>query len=286
MSEKVRFPIFAERFSSLRGNRTQAEFSEFLNISRQTVSFYENGDRIPDALALRDIALKCGVTSDWLLGISDAKTADIDCQRVCQYTGLSDRAVAVLHDNRVDKFHGISLSYLIEEKKCLRYLSNYLFKFVIEQLWQTDFKYVPLKNIPLKYIYDILFSALIRFLPIVSTNVEQKFTQDKKTMDILIMEYLRKNADIKKCKELLDNLLTGVETEAMTCDEEEIDWGTGYDNADIENMNEYIKLLEQEEIEAWAENENLEIKKIAAIEQFLDYISSKEGAINAEKSQP
>lgn len=66
-----RFPIFTKRFRELQGERSNTEFAEFLGLSRQTVGFYCNGDRIPDALGLKEIAEKCGVSSDWLLGMSD-----------------------------------------------------------------------------------------------------------------------------------------------------------------------------------------------------------------------
>lgn len=63
-----RLPDFSNRFRALRGNRSQEEFARFCGISRPTVSFYENGARIPDAMILRQIAEKCNVSIDWLIG--------------------------------------------------------------------------------------------------------------------------------------------------------------------------------------------------------------------------
>lgn len=91
--EKNRFPIFRERFRELQGDRSNTEFAELLGISRQTVGFYCNGDRIPDALGLKEIALTCGVSADWLLGLSDVKTNDIKLREICEATGLSERAL-------------------------------------------------------------------------------------------------------------------------------------------------------------------------------------------------
>lgn len=95
--EQMRLPVFAERFAQLRGNRTQGEFADFLGISRPTVGFYESGARIPDALVLRQIAEKCGVSSDWLIGLSDTQSLDIDIQQVCKFSGLSELVVDKLH---------------------------------------------------------------------------------------------------------------------------------------------------------------------------------------------
>ena len=63
--------IFAERFNELRGNESQQKFADRLGISRPTVGFYENEGRLPQADILAQIATRCGVSSDWLLGLSD-----------------------------------------------------------------------------------------------------------------------------------------------------------------------------------------------------------------------
>lgn len=89
----VRFPIFRERFCTLRGDMTQDEFAKKLGFSRPTVGLYESGSRVPDALALRTIAEKCGVSADWLVGLSSAKTPNITTQGICNETGLSEEAV-------------------------------------------------------------------------------------------------------------------------------------------------------------------------------------------------
>ena len=69
-----RLPIFTERFRELQGEQSNTEFAEFLGISRQTVGFYWNGDRVPDAITIIKIAKKCEVSADWLLGLDDFPT--------------------------------------------------------------------------------------------------------------------------------------------------------------------------------------------------------------------
>lgn len=93
--EQRRFPVFAERFSKLRGDKTQEEFAKFLGISRPTVGFYENGARLPDALVLCQIAEKCNVSTDWILGLSNYKnsgTANLSVEDI----GLSEEATTTL----------------------------------------------------------------------------------------------------------------------------------------------------------------------------------------------
>lgn len=95
--EKDRFPKFRERFRKLQGDRKNTEFADFLGMSRQTVGFYCNGDRIPDALGIKTIAEKCGVSADWLLGLSDERAVNGDLAQASRYTGLSADSVKVLH---------------------------------------------------------------------------------------------------------------------------------------------------------------------------------------------
>ena len=90
-----RLPIFTERFRSLQGDRTNTEFADFLGLSRQTVGFYCNGDRLPDVVTLKQIAGKCGVTTDWLLGHNTPLT-EADVCIACAVTGLSREAILKL----------------------------------------------------------------------------------------------------------------------------------------------------------------------------------------------
>ena len=123
-----KFPIFAERFSKLRGEKTQDEFASFLGISRPTVGFYENGARLPDALILRQISEKCNVSADWLLGLSDENSNDYNIQATCKFTGLTEGAASTLQclSGQEDKSMLIVLNYLIEDKDFLKKLTSYL----------------------------------------------------------------------------------------------------------------------------------------------------------------
>lgn len=93
MEQKHAMPIFEQRLKELRGDMSNTEFADFLGISRQTIGFYLNGNRIPDIVGLRKIAEKCNVSADWLLGISEAKSLDCDIRQICRATGLSEEAV-------------------------------------------------------------------------------------------------------------------------------------------------------------------------------------------------
>lgn len=70
MQSKEYFPI---RLKMLRSKRkmSQGALAEALGISRGTISFYENGDRLPDIETLENISNYFGVSYNYLLGKTD-----------------------------------------------------------------------------------------------------------------------------------------------------------------------------------------------------------------------
>lgn len=91
-----RLPVFTRRFRELQGERSNTEFADFLGLSRQTVGFYCNGDRLPDVITLIQIAERCNISADYLLGMTDEKTPDMNIRSICECTGLSMKAVVFL----------------------------------------------------------------------------------------------------------------------------------------------------------------------------------------------
>lgn len=100
-SQTGKIPIFRERLAHLQGDMTITAFADKLGLSRQTVGFYLNGDRIPDALTLKQIAQACDVTSDFLLGISDIPSNNPDIKNAITITGLSEKAIQTIQQLKV-----------------------------------------------------------------------------------------------------------------------------------------------------------------------------------------
>lgn len=107
-----RLKVFQERFELLRKERNlnNTDFAKFLEMSRQTVGFYLNGNRVPDALTLIKIAEKCNVSADWLLGMTDISTMDANVRQICEFTGLTEDTVTEL--NALSKMGTVISSFL------------------------------------------------------------------------------------------------------------------------------------------------------------------------------
>ena len=82
---------FGDNLKQLRKQRnlTQKELGSQLGLSKAVISKYENGLGYPTFDVLIRIAQHFGVTTDYLLGVSGNKTADI--------TGLTESQVNTIH---------------------------------------------------------------------------------------------------------------------------------------------------------------------------------------------
>lgn len=89
---------FGERIASLRAEReeTQQELADALDVRRETVKFWESGDRQIKAADIVKLAKHFEVSADYILGLSEAMYADLDVQAVSQSTGLSEASLNTL----------------------------------------------------------------------------------------------------------------------------------------------------------------------------------------------
>lgn len=94
--------IFASRLKELREKigLNQNKCAKKLNISRGSISFYENGERLPDIETIYNMATFFNVSADYLIGLTDVKTIDTNIKAICKYTGLSESAIKVLNEKK------------------------------------------------------------------------------------------------------------------------------------------------------------------------------------------
>jgi transcriptional regulator with XRE-family HTH domain len=67
---------FKDRFNILfeESKMTQEEFGKMFNASKSQVYHWRTGSGEPDTKTLALIASKCGVSGDWLIGISNVRS--------------------------------------------------------------------------------------------------------------------------------------------------------------------------------------------------------------------
>ena len=90
---------FCERANSLFGNTGQVELAEKLDLSQGVISSIKNKKvKAPGADTVCKIARYFNVSTDWLLGLSDVQTRDLETRELCQTLGLSEDAIWTLQN--------------------------------------------------------------------------------------------------------------------------------------------------------------------------------------------
>lgn len=65
--------VFGKRLEEARGTRKRAELAKQFGVSVTTWGNWERGDKEPDIATICNICQELGVSSDWLLGLTDRK---------------------------------------------------------------------------------------------------------------------------------------------------------------------------------------------------------------------
>lgn len=75
----------------------QYDLAEKIGITRQAISQYCNGLTLPNADKIVEMAKFFDVSTDYLLGVSTCRKADTELKAICDYTGLSEESINLLH---------------------------------------------------------------------------------------------------------------------------------------------------------------------------------------------
>ena len=113
---------------------TQPQLAEAIGVSRQAVGQWKDGNTVPDILDLHKISAYFGVSCDYLVGRTNAKSINPEIQIIMDYTGLSEEAIQTLNYNiKHDIFHKDEISAILSTLLStgqfyvlLRYISDYL----------------------------------------------------------------------------------------------------------------------------------------------------------------
>lgn len=98
--------------------KNNQELADFLGVSRQTLGFWlhenEEKRRSPDMDGLIKVSKALNMSIDYLVGLTESNTLDADIQAVARYTGLSEKAIKAMNDDRFQADMGFFLSGFAE----------------------------------------------------------------------------------------------------------------------------------------------------------------------------
>lgn len=80
-------------------NIKQKDLASALGVTDNTISYFVSGKRTPNTEQIIKIAKFLDVSSDYLLGLSGAKSTNEIVQKIHKYTGLDEFPIMCLHNN-------------------------------------------------------------------------------------------------------------------------------------------------------------------------------------------
>ena len=115
------------------------EFAQYLDMNRQNIDRYINGDRFPDYSTIIQICTRMNVSADWLLGLSDVCQLSAEMRAVCEYTGLSEKAVEKIRCPEVGNPAGKTLARMIETQHFDNLITLYkIFLSFLDRIKESD----------------------------------------------------------------------------------------------------------------------------------------------------
>lgn len=110
--------VFSKRLKELRQEYglTIEEFANKVGISKSSVGYYENQNRVPDIIVAGRMADVLNVSADYLIGRSNARTQKPKLKSVCDKIGLSDKSVRMLARLKKEKSIRLRIINLLLEQ--------------------------------------------------------------------------------------------------------------------------------------------------------------------------
>lgn len=208
-SQKNKEALFPSRLRELREKKgiSQEGLARDFEVSKSTIGLYETGDTLPNAKTLHDLAVYFDVSADYLLGLQDTPSTDADVKVICEYTGLSEGAVKRLSDVKNSHPNIDVYNFLLETKSLLNFIVNYFADFVLVELKNKPFKYIPLKSDSLyPFRNDVHFATVIRALQEYRDEFKEAYKDDPAFKNNAIYRFLVRHADIDKCHEIIGDI--------------------------------------------------------------------------------
>lgn len=167
MSDK-RFNNNNLKSAIIKSGMTREQIAEKVGCDTSSITKYCNGDRYPKTDIIIKLAELFNCSTDYLLGVSDAKTDDKNLQFVCDYIGLRVSTIA-------------RLRYIKEHKKPICSSDMYSFQYYLENL--TDNEYEQLQkgelncdkvyqDIRLSEFFDDVIDYLVNNIELILNTIE------------------------------------------------------------------------------------------------------------------
>lgn len=203
--KQKRLPIFRERLNILKGHMTIDRLAEKVGVRRSTMGFYLAGQRLPKADDLKKIAVACNVSTDYLVGLTDA--VSMDNHGISEATGLADEPINQLRQAKHDLLLRNTYDELIANGELVECIKNYLFSFLLDEIKNSRLRQVPTNDIlPPSDKADLNLVKFIELLPTWRQEVINHIKHQPALLSDMMYEYVVRHLDEEGCAQVLGEL--------------------------------------------------------------------------------
>lgn len=182
--------IFSVRLRELvnKTKTTQQQLAEETNCSRQAISQYLDGSNAPNVEKLSNIAQFFNVSTDYLLGLTDIQSPDVDVKAICKDVGLSEEAYLCLKNRQgqLDVYGKLNIqemsllnAIIIDMCKCYSSQNN----LISQMLFYNGLKSNYLPNSLVEELNAIGFRGEVSSKPFIENTA---FSTLKNSIDIVL----------------------------------------------------------------------------------------------------
>ena len=164
-----KYPKFAQRLSDLMGAKSENDeaLGKAVGVSQQAINQYRKKIAFPKMETLLTLADHFECSLNYLVGLSDVPSTDPRVEYICEYTGLSQDAVELLHL--------ISQSTIKESKRTTRFLNMVLSD---RRLVRND------DDFPI----ETLFSLMDQYLDAATVKLSSRYGEREENRNIVSLE--------------------------------------------------------------------------------------------------
>lgn len=150
--------VFNERLKELRlkSGLNQIELAERLGCNRQKIADMERGKTAPNVEVLIKLSKIFKTSTDYLLGVSDVISTNVDIRKVCDYTGLSEKAIKRLFNEWVREDGVQRVAKYEDEPEIIQSIKNDMIsKNLLFEIAYNIFEIQDLCDITIRYVNSI-----------------------------------------------------------------------------------------------------------------------------------
>lgn len=130
-------PEFSSRLKELINEKglSLRDLAADMGVTFTALSDWQRGNKTPRADSIVILARYFGVSSDYLLGLTDVRTSETDIRSVAEYTGLSENAISTLQNHYLSntiewgRYRRSVLNEFLENTELIKEFTNFLVLF-------------------------------------------------------------------------------------------------------------------------------------------------------------